>query len=451
MYVTALFLDILDTTIVNVAFPALGREFQSDSVEWVVLGYTLSLAVWIPAAGWFGDRFGTKRTFLFAFTAFTLGSLLCASAQSIGQLIAFRVFQGVGGGMLTPVGIAMLFRVFPPAQRAKVATIIMIPTLVAPALGPLLGGVIVTHFSWRWIFLVNVPVGIVGLIVGLRYLREHREPRAGGFDVPGFVLSGSGLALIVFSLSEGPRLGWGSTQVLAAAAMGLCCATAMVIVELRVEHPMLHLRLLKNRMFRQCNIVSIFSQASFLGVVFIMPLYLQNFRGLSPQRSGLTTFTQPFGVLISSQIAGRLYKRIGPRRLMTGGLLAAGMVISSLAFITATTSLWVISSVIFVRGLCMGFSFVPMQAASYATIAPSDNGRAASIFSTQRQVATSVSIAVLVSVLSSYMTLSGPPDDAGRALTGYRLAFSIAVAFALLAAFAASFIRDADAAPTMAR
>jgi MFS family permease len=156
VYVSALFLDILDTTIVNVAIPSMGRELHTENAEWVVLGYTLSLAVWIPTSGWLGDRFGTKRTFLWALLAFTLGSLLCGSAQTMGQLIAFRVIQGIGGGMLTPVGLAMLFRAFPPVERARASTIIMIPTLVAPALGPVLGGLIVTKVSWRWIFLVNV-------------------------------------------------------------------------------------------------------------------------------------------------------------------------------------------------------------------------------------------------------------------------------------------------------
>ena len=158
VYVSALFLDILDTTIVNVAIPTLGRELNTDNAEWVVLGYTLSLAVWIPTSGWLGDRFGTKRTFLFALAAFTVGSGLCGVAQTIDQLIAFRVLQGVGGGMLTPVGIAMLFRAFPPAERAKASTVVMVPTLIAPALGPVLGGFITTNFDWRWIFLVNVPI-----------------------------------------------------------------------------------------------------------------------------------------------------------------------------------------------------------------------------------------------------------------------------------------------------
>ena len=452
VYVTALFLDILDITIVNVAIPQLGFEFATENAEWIVLGYTLSLAVWIPVSGWLGDRFGTKRVFIFAFGAFVFGSLLCAAAQSIEQLIAFRVVQGIGGGMLTPVGVTMLFRAFPPAERARASTYIMIPTLAAPALGPILGGLLVTHASWRWIFLINVPIGIVGLLFGMKFLREQREPAVGRFDIPGFLLSGSALALVVYGLSEGPRTSWTDPVVLTTLCLGAVLGIAMVWVETHVAEPMLALRLFGNRIFRQCNVVSALSTMSFLGLLFVMPLYLQLLRGLSPLQSGLTTFPQAFGVMISSQFAGRLYARIGPRRLMAGGLLAAGLVISFFIGLDENSSLWLIRSMMFVRGLCMGFAFVPMQAASYASIAPSDNGRASAIFATQRQVAISVGVAVLASVLASYMSLSQPPQTAAeiaRALTGYQIAFGLAVVFALAGGVAALFIRDSDAEATM--
>lgn len=449
VYVTALFLDILDTTIVNVAIPALGKEFRSNAAEWIVLGYTLSLAVWIPTSGWLGDRIGTKRTFMFAFVAFISGSIMCAAAQSMSQLIAFRVVQGIGGGMLTPVGVAMLFRAFPPAERAKASTFIMIPTLAAPALGPILGGLLVTHANWRWIFLINIPVGLIGIYIGLRYLREHKEPTAGAFDLPGFVLSGGALALVVYALSEGPRGGWTSTPVIATGVIGAACAVAMVVVELRTPRPLLDLRLLSNRIFRQCNLMSLFSSMGFLGLLFVMPLYLQLLRGQDALHSGLTTFPQALGVMISSQVAGRLYMRVGPRRLMGYGLLAASVVIAMFTRIDLDTNLWLIRSMMFLRGLCMGFAFVPMQAASYATIRPQDNGRASSIFSTQRQVGISIGVAILASVLASYMPLAAPPTDVDRALTGYHVAFGLAVLFTLLASFAAFRVKDAEAAATM--
>ena len=451
VYVSALFLDILDTTIVNVAIPAMGRELHTENAEWVVLGYTLSLAVWIPTSGWLGDRFGTKRTFLVALMAFTAGSVLCGAAQTMGQLIAFRVIQGVGGGMLTPVGLAMLFRAFPPAERARAATLIMIPTLAAPALGPVLGGLIVTNVSWRWIFLVNAPIGMVALWFGWRHLREHRHPASGRFDIAGFALSGTALALIVYALSEGPQAGWTSPVVVSAGLIGVLAAIVMTVVELKIPSPMLELRLLTNRMFRQCNVVGLFSIASFLGVTFVMPLYLQLIRGMTPLASGLTTFPQAFGVMVSSVAAGRLYARIGPRRLMTGGFLSAALAITLYVGLGLHTSLWLIRGLMFGRGLCMGFAFVPMQAASYATIDPSQNGRASSIFSTQRQVGVSLGVAIMASILAAHMSLSRSPNanEVGRALTGIHWAFGVAVLLALIAALCAWFIRDEDAAGTM--
>jgi len=182
-YVSAMFVTILDTTIVHVALPTLAREFGVGigSIEWVITGYLLSLAVWIPASGWIGDRLGTKRTFLAALSVFTVASLLCGLAPSLGQLVAFRILQGVGGGVLTPVGLAMLYREFPPERRAAASKVLLIPTALAPALGPVLGGLLIETVSWRWIFLVNVPIGIGVFAFGARLLREHREPEAGRF------------------------------------------------------------------------------------------------------------------------------------------------------------------------------------------------------------------------------------------------------------------------------
>ncbi|MFT3855566.1 MAG: MDR family MFS transporter [Ilumatobacteraceae bacterium] len=455
VYVTALFLDILDSTIVNVAVVPLGEQFHSNNAEWVVLGYTISLAVWIPASGWLGDRYGTKKVFLFALMAFTGGSLLCALSQTMGQLIAFRILQGVGGGMLTPVGIAMLYRAFPPSERARAAMIVMIPALCAPALGPVLGGLLVTHASWHWIFIVNVPIGILAFLFGFRFLRDDREGSASRFDVPGFVLSGAALALVVFALSDGPLSGWTSPSVLVTGALGVLCAVLMVIWELRIPRPMLDLRLLGDRLFRQCNVVGLLSMASFLGLTFVMPQYLQLLRGQSALTSGLTTFPQAFGIMISSLVAGRVYALVGPRRLMAGGLFAAGLTIATFTQIGLDTSLWTIRVLMFLRGLCMGFAFVPMQAASYATISPADTGRASSIFSTQRQIGVSLGVAVLASILTTHMQLDrvlGADADSGlidRALDGFHIAFGVSVLLAFLAAGAALFISDRDAEGTM--
>jgi EmrB/QacA subfamily drug resistance transporter len=456
IFVVGLFMDIMDTTIVNVALPTLSKQFHATggSVEWVVLGYLLSLAVWIPASGWIGDRFGTKKTFLFALAAFTLASALCGQAQNLGELIAFRVLQGVGGGMLTPVGTAMLFRAFPPVERAKASTILMIPTVLAPALGPIIGGWLVTDVSWRWIFYVNLPLGVLGFVIGALLLKEHREPTAGRFDIPGFVLSGAGLALVLYALSQGPEIGWLTLEVIGTGLLGVLLFVLLVVIELRVEHPMLALRLYRERMFRNANIVLTFSYGGFAGVLFLMPLFLQELRGLSALQSGLTTFPQAVGVMISSQIVGRIYHRFGPRRLISTGLIGVAIASIALVFVDLTTNLWWIRAILFVRGMAMAASFVPLQASTYANITPADTGRASAIYSTQRQVSAALGVAVLATVwISRTKALTKGATSAAAInlgkLGGYHDAFLLGAIIAVIGAGTALLIRDSDAAATL--
>jgi EmrB/QacA subfamily drug resistance transporter len=456
VFVCGMFIDILDTTIVNVALPDLGREFHAStaSIEWIVLGYLLSLAVWIPASGWIGDRIGTRRVFLFALAMFTFASALCGQANGLGELVAFRVLQGIGGGMLVPVGTAMLFRAFPPIERAKASTVLILPTVLAPALGPVLGGWLVTDVSWRWIFYVNLPVGALAFTIGFLFLREEREGIAGRFDLPGFVLSGGGLALALFALSQGPEKGWRSAEVALSGAVGVLMFVLLVIVETRVPEPLLALRLFRERMFRNANILLTFTYGSFIGVIFLMPLYLQNLRGLTPLESGLTTFPQALGVIVSSQVVGRLYHRVGPRRLIVFGMLGLAAVTLPLAFVGLDTNLWQIRGIMFLRGIAMAFAFVPMQAATYANIASVDTGRASAIYSTQRQVAAALGVATLGTVLVSRINsanagVTDPRLLAHGALSGYHVAFLVGTVLVALAALSGLLIHDEDAASTM--
>src|ERR1700729_1481898 len=205
-----MFMAILDATIVNVALPTLGRHFgvPATSVDTVAIYYLVSLAVFIPASGWLGDRFGGKRVLLAAIVVFTGASALCGAAQSLAELEICRVVQGAGGGMLAPVGLAMLLRVFPPEDRIRMAGLLTIPTTLAPAVGPVLGGLLVTEVSWRWVFYVNVPIGAATFLFGIICLNGAKEPSPGRFDLPGFMLAGAGLGALMYGVSEGPGRGW---------------------------------------------------------------------------------------------------------------------------------------------------------------------------------------------------------------------------------------------------
>jgi EmrB/QacA subfamily drug resistance transporter len=453
-FVTGLFMEILDTTIINSAIPTLIDEFDATpaGIEWIILGYLLALAIFIPASGWIGDRFGTKKTFLFALTVFTSASILCGLAQSLEQLIGFRLLQGVGGGMLTPVGTAMLYRAFPPEERARASAVLIVPTVIAPALGPLLGGFIVTHFSWRWIFLVNIPVGIFGLIFAASVLKEHRELRSARFDGAGFVLSGSGLAGVLYALSQAPTHGWLSGPVLVTGLGGVVLLVSMVKVETTVAEPMLALRLYRDRIFRNGNIAGTLSYGSFIGFIFLLPQFIQGLLGATAFESGLATFPQAIGVIAMSQFVGRWYHTIGPRRLVTFGMTMAAMATLPFALLDQDSSLYLIGALMFLRGCFMAFCFMPIQAATYSNIDAPDTGRASAIFSAQRQTSAALGVAILATV---FISRTNHGLDAGREptsalLSGYHWGFvGASIIFLCGAVWAFTQIVDADAARTM--
>lgn len=445
-------MNSIDSTIVNVALATLSRQFHvpPSSVDAVVVGYLVSLAVFIPASGWLGDRFGTKRIFLLALAIFTAASALCGLSGSFGQLILFRVLQGAGGGMLTPVGIAMLYRTFPPQERVQVARILMFATILGPACGPLLGGVLIEKLSWRWAFYVNVPVGLTAFLFGLAFLNEHREPTAGRFDIPGFLLAGGGFALVMFALSEGTTRGWASPAILICGVSGLLLLAAFVTVELRTAAPMVQLHLLGNRLFRTTSLVSLFAAAGFSGVLFLVPLFLQEVRGASPLASGLTTFPEAIGVLASSQIVARLYPRVGPRRLMSGGLVGVATAMALLCLIQLDSSPWLVRLLMFGVGVGMAYVFLPAQAAGFATISRAATGRASTLSSVQRQLGAATGVAVLSSVLAAVGPVRiGAGGAAQPHLIAYRAAFLVAAGLALTAALIALGVPDRDAAATM--
>jgi EmrB/QacA subfamily drug resistance transporter len=452
VFVAAMFMSIMDTTIVNVALPTIGRDFSvsQTAVDSVSVAFLVSLAVFIPASGWLGDRFGGKRVLLTAIVIFTVASALCGQASSLGELVVYRVLQGAGGGMLAPVGMAMLFRVFPPEERVRAASILTVPTTLAPALGPVLGGLLVTDLSWRWVFYVNVPIGAAALVFGAIFLSHRVDTRAGRFDLAGFLLSGIGLGLLMYGISEAPDLGWGSAEVLATIAAGVALLVAMVVVELRTAEPIVALRLLGNRLFRSSTGVMLFASIAFLGTLYVISLYYQDGRGLSALASGLSTFPEAIGVMIGAQLASRvLYPRLGPRRHMALGVAGAGVSIGLLALMTAQSSLWWARLLMFTLGLAMAQVFVPAQAAAFATISPKATGSASTMFNTVRQLGGAVGVALFTTVI----VLAGATEDVNghqvAHLAAYRITFLVAAAVCLAGVVSALSIHDADAAATI--
>ncbi len=452
VFTLAMFMDLMDMTITNVAVPTLTTKFATTTttIEWVITGYLLSLALFIPISGWLGDKFGTKRVFIAALGVFILGSALCGLSWSVESLIGFRVLQGVGGGMLTPVGMTMLFRAFPPAERAAASAVLAIPVTVAPAVGPLLGGYIVEYQDWRWIFFLNIVPGILALVACVSFLREEVQANPGKLDLRGFLLGGAGLVSLMYALSEVGRLGFGNTEVLVFGLGGVAILGLFTLAELRTDQPMLDVRLLTDKLFGASNFVLLVGNASIMGTFFLLPIFLQTQKGLSAFNVGLVTFPIAIGVALMAQPAAKLYPKIGPRRMMIVGFTGNMLMTAALALINYGTADWLVGANMFVRGMFLAFLFIPLQAATFATISPQDTGRASSIFSVSRQVAASFGVAILATALTSRLSFHHAllADAATRnaALSAFQDTFLFAGAVSVLGIVACFLIDDEKAA-----
>ena len=445
VFVAAMFMNIMDATVVNVALPTLSRYFAVPigSVSGVVTAYLVTLAVAMPASGWIGDRFGSRNVLLAAITVFTVASALCGLATSLPELVVFRALQGLGGGTLIPVGMTMITRAFPPAERIKANQVLIVPTLLAPALGPVIGGALVDGLSWRWIFYINLPVGIAAVLVGLLFLPAGSEYPVGRFDLPGFLLAGAGFPLVMYALSTGATSGWRSALVLGTGLPGLVLLALFIVVEQRVAEPMLRLRLYRDRLYRATSLQLTAAAGGFMGTLFLVPLLLQNGLGFSAIHSGLSTFTEALGGMTGVQLTTRLYKRVGPRRLMTAGMCGTVTTIGLMALAGPSDAFWMIPLLMYFTGCSFGFAISPAQTANMATITVAETGHASTLQNTVRQAGGAAGVALLGTVLAA--TVAGAGD-----LAGYHLAFLAAAGLMGLGVLASGFVSDADAAPTMA-
>jgi EmrB/QacA subfamily drug resistance transporter len=334
----------------------------------------------------------------------------------------------------------------------RAASILTVPTTMAPALGPVLGGFLVTELSWRWVFFVNLPLGIAAVAFGALFLEPTGKIDAGRFDIPGFVLGGAGLGLVMYGDSEGPLKSWSSTTVVVSCVTGAILLCVFTVVELRTARPMVDLRLLSGRLFRSTNVVMFLAAAAFLGMLYLVPLYFQDARGMTALQSGLSTFPEAFGVMIGAQFASRLiYPRIGPRRHITGGLLGLSVCMLALTQVGVATNLWPIRGLMFLLGFMMAQVMVPNQAASFAMITPESMGRASTFFNTMRQLGSATGVAILSTVLIGVGSTQASGGSGRPDITAYHLAFFTAALFALVAAGFSLTIHDQDAAETIVR
>ena len=403
VYVLAMFMSALDSTIVNVALPAIGEAFDvpPSATGTINIGYLVSLAMFLPAAGWFGDRFGTKRVFLAALAIFTIASALCGIAHNMFTLNLFRILQGIGAGFLTPVGMAILFRTFTHEERPKLSRILIIPIALAPALGPVIGGLLVDVLSWRWIFYINIPIGILALVIGKVYLQEHLEKAAvGNFDYKGFLLSLSGFSMSIYAFTEGAIKGWTSPEILITGLVGISFMIALVLVELRIDKPMINLSLLKDPMFRTMNLISLCSAAGLLGMLYVFPLMYQNALNVSALHTGLTTFLEALGLMAASQIMPWTLKRLGLQRLLVFSLLGT-IIVFILIALSASSNPWLLRVMMFGIGFFLGQTVGAAQISAFKHIDSASMSRATTLFNMQNRLGSVLGVAILSSVLGA--------------------------------------------------
>jgi EmrB/QacA subfamily drug resistance transporter len=405
--ILGVFMSILDQTIVNIAIPRLQSAFGADihSVQWVLTAYILAQGVATPAAAFFADTLGIKRFYIISLAAFTLGSALCGLAWSLPILITFRVLQGLGGAALFPLSITLLFREFPPQERGTAMGFFGVPALLAPALGPTLGGYLVTYVGWQAIFYINVPIGIVAIILSALLIREYRSEGQRRFDFTGFFFSALGLATVLYALSSASTDGWGSGTVLGSLFIGLLSLAIFVTIELvkanRGGQPLLDLRLFANGPFRAGMIANMFVVFSLFGGLFLFPIYLQNIRFQSAFQAGLILLPQALAAMVSTIIGGRLVDRIGVRAVMIPGLLILAFATWQLTYIDLYSSYGWLQLMFVLRGVALGLTVQPLTVAMMSEVSPRQLAQASSLNTVNRAVASSLGIAILATLVQS--------------------------------------------------
>ncbi|MGB9804654.1 DHA2 family efflux MFS transporter permease subunit [Desulfofundulus sp.] len=398
------FMAILDGSIVNVAVPKLMAVFGvgTDQVQWVLTAYLLTSGVVIPVSGYLGDVLGYRRMYILSLAAFTLGSFLCSMAWSNTSLVVARVCQALGGGMLVPISMGMLFKVIPRGQMGMAMGIWGISAMMAPTIGPTLGGYLVDQLSWHMIFLINLPVGLLGMFLAAVFLRETPLLKA-RFDLVGCLLCGAGCFAVLLALSEGQDKGWTSQYIVTLLVSAFFLLLLFVLWELQAEQPMLDVRLLANPVFAASLLTTAVVTIGLFGGLFLIPIFTQNLLGLTPTQTGLLVMPGAIASGLMMPISGRLYDRIGARPLALVGLSLVALTTWELHKISLDSSKHWIQMMMVYRSVGMGLAMMPISTAGMEAVPARLSGRASSFNNLVRQVSASLGIAFLTYVMTRRM------------------------------------------------
>jgi EmrB/QacA subfamily drug resistance transporter len=394
--------SILSSTVVNVAVPDLQKTFHAPitDVQWILTAYLLGLAAVIPISGYVSDRFGTKRVYLVTLVAFTIASGLCGLAWNLQSEIGFRVIQGLAGGMVMPVGMTIIMRMAAPEQRGRLMSVLGVPLMLAPAFGPTLGGWLIQIFDWRWVFWVNLPAGVLALVLGFFFLEAGRLPWVDRkIDLVGLFLATPGVALVIYGLTRASIDGWTAWQALLPLLAGLLLAAGFVSWELRQEHPLLDMRVFRDAAFSAAMAVGSVLAIALFGAVFLIPVFMQQVQGMDTLQAGLLLAPQGIAAAATMTVSGVLTDRFGARPVVFFGVLALVGSTLLLVSVTPSTDSWSWVFIISARGLAMGFAMMPSFAAAYVTLPEAAIARATAVSNTLQRVFSSFGIAMLATIL----------------------------------------------------
>ncbi|HWQ43401.1 MAG TPA: DHA2 family efflux MFS transporter permease subunit [Desulfosporosinus sp.] len=398
------FMVMLDSSIVNIALPKMMNVFGSDleAAKWILTGYTLAMGAVIPITGFLSDTFGIKKLFIVALSIFTLGSFLCGLAWSNTAMVVFRIIQAVGGGAIMPVGMAYIFSIFPVSERGKALGFWGIASMSAPAIGPTLGGYIIQYMDWRFIFYVNVPIGVVGIFfAGILLTKTSLKPYQGNFDFIGFFSSVIAIVSLLYVLGEGNSIDWGNIQFPLILALGCGSLLIFIVTELGHPEPLLDLRLFKNYDFTLSQIITSITMMAIMSGIYMLPLFLQNLRGYTAMQTGLILLPSALSSAFMMPISGALFDKFGAKVVTIPGLLIIAITTYQMSKFNMDTTVATITVVSTIRGIGLGFSMMPVATAGMNAIPRHLAGGATALSSTLRSIVQALAITFITSVIST--------------------------------------------------
>jgi EmrB/QacA subfamily drug resistance transporter len=416
-------MSILDITVVSVAIPTFQSEFDATpaQVAWTMTGYTLALASVIPLTGWAADRFGTKRLYMLALLLFTLGSVLCSMAWDVSSLVGFRVLQGLGGGMLMPLGMTIMTRAAGHDRIGRVMAVLGIPMLLGPIFGPILGGWLIDAASWHWIFLINLPIGVVALVYAAIVLPKDDPTPSETFDFVGMLLLSPGLALFLYGVSTIPETGTvADAEVLVPATIGLALVGVFVLRSLaeRAEHPLIDLDLFRNRTLSTAVVAMSLFAIAFFGASLLFPSYFLQVRGEETLQTGWLLAPQGFGAMLTMPLAGVLADKIGPGKIVMTGITVITVGMAMFTQVAADTSYVYLLGALFIMGLGMGATMMPMMTAALQTLTDHNLARGSTLMNIVQQVAASIGTALFSVLLTNGFKSSPAVGEVQQTLAG---------------------------------